>query len=349
MNDDADYLWDRSGDDPELARLERALAGFAHDAPLREPWRRRRRGLVVSALVVAAAAAVVLALALARAARARSWRAGPRRARRAPWRCAGGDGFPFRSAAGSRARGSTARAPDGARGVLRVGAWLETEPGATADLQVADIGAIRLRAASRLRLVASGPDQHRLELARGRLSAQVTAPPRLFVIDTPVGAAVDLGCAYDLSVDDAGRTHLRVTAGAVSLEGRGHAAWVPWGYEVDAEPGRGPGTPRRSDAPERLRAAVLAFDAAAGEGAAAGAALSVILDDAGAADAPLLWNLLPRTAGGDRAAVFARLDELTLRPEWVLDEDVLAAEPVALERWRQSLEGERNVGGWDAP
>ncbi|MCL4224636.1 MAG: FecR domain-containing protein [Myxococcales bacterium] len=348
MNDDADYLWDRSGDDPELARLERALAGFAHDAPLREPWRRRRRGLVVSALVVAAAAAVVLALALGRDRPRAELARGPDAAPAGALACAGGDGFPFQ-VRGGLARCDGGAAPDGARGVLRVGAWLETEPGATADLQVADIGAIRLRAASRLRLVASGPDQHRLELARGRLSAQVTAPPRLFVIDTPVGAAVDLGCAYDLSVDDAGRTHLRVTAGAVSLEGRGHAAWVPWGYEVDAEPGRGPGTPRRSDAPERLRAAVLAFDAAAGEGAAAGAALSVILDDAGAADAPLLWNLLPRTAGGDRAAVFARLDELTLRPEWVLDEDVLAAEPVALERWRQSLEGERNVGGWDAP
>ena len=47
--------------------------------------------------------------------------------------------------------------------------------------------------------------KHCLRLAHGRLSARVTAPPRLFVVDTPAATAIDLGCAYDLAVLTDGR------------------------------------------------------------------------------------------------------------------------------------------------
>ena len=39
-----DYLWDRSGADPEVARLEGLLGGLAHDAPL-APLRTGRQPL----------------------------------------------------------------------------------------------------------------------------------------------------------------------------------------------------------------------------------------------------------------------------------------------------------------
>jgi ferric-dicitrate binding protein FerR (iron transport regulator) len=332
--DDADYLWDRTGDDPEVERLERLLGAYAHDAPLREPPPRRRRAALIAASVVAVAAIAVIVFLVVR------------RDRGSPHQVAlGGDaggaqGFAFQVHGGAALCDGTAA--DG-RGTLRVGSWLETEVGATAQVQVADIGEIQLRSGSRLRLVATGPDEHRLELARGRLSARVTAPPRLFVIDTPVAAAVDLGCAYDLEVDDAGRTHVRVTSGAVSLEGHGLTSWVPWGFEVTAAPGRGPGTPVRTAAPAVLRDAVAQFDEGAGGGWSQ-SPLDIILGSVVEEDAVTLWNMLTRTQGEDRAAVFARLAELAIRPEWVLEEDVLAAVPDALEAWRLVIEGTWNVG-----
>ncbi len=324
-----DYLWDKSGDDPEVERLEQLLGGYAHDAPMREPPPRRRRRatvLVVSATVLAAAAVLAILW----------WRG--RAPAASPPRQLAAAGFPYElSADDGLCGGPGALVCEG--GTLGVGEWLETAAGARADVKVADIGDLTLRPGSRLRLVATGPAEHRLELERGRLSARVTAPPRLFVIDTPVVSTVDLGCAYDMEVDAAGRTHVRVTSGSVSLEGNGHAAWVPWGHEATADRARGPSTPVRSDAPAAFRDAVARFDAGGGGGAWSVSPLATIVDEATPADAVTLWNLLSRTEGADRAAVFARLDEVAIRPEWVIEEDVLSLQPDALERWRESLEG----------
>ncbi|HVK77790.1 MAG TPA: FecR domain-containing protein [Kofleriaceae bacterium] len=319
----SDYLYDKTGDDAEVAELEGLLGGYAHRAPLRlPPPRRRRRWLAIA--IPAAAVAIAAAIALLVIGRDEAGRGCP----------GGGPGFAF-AIKGAAARCGGAAAAAGTSGTLPVGAWLETAAGAVADVRVADIGDLVVYGDSRLRLVGTGPDQHRLELARGRLSARVLAPPRLFVIDTPVAAAVDLGCAYDLTVDADGHTHLRVTSGAVSLEGKdGVVAYAPMGTEVVAVPGRGPGTPVAIDAAPAVRAAAARFDAG---DAAAAMAVAVA---AGPRDTVTLWNLLARTRGADREAVFRALDALSIRPEWVLEEDVLAGRPQALEDWRQSLDGE---------
>lgn len=337
--DDPDYLWDKSGEDPEVARLEQLLGGYAHDAPLREPPvrtpRRRRTAIIVGSIAVAAAA-VLLAL---------LWtRNDDDRPMQVAAVDAGAPGFRFQVTGGAALCDGNAAHPGG-DGTLHVGQWLETEAGATADVKVADIGDVTLKPNSRLRLVATGPDQHRLALDRGRLSARVTAPPRLFVVDTPVITTVDLGCAYDMEVDDTGRTHVRVTSGSVMLEGHELTSWIPWGYEATADAGNGPSTPVRTDAPAAFRDAVARFDAGLGGGGwGTEPPIATIVDESGKADAVTLWNLLQRTDGADRQAVFARLDEVAIRPEWVLEEDVLSLQPHALESWRESLEGTWNLG-----
>lgn len=153
-----------------------------------------------------------------------------------------------------------------------------------------------------------------------------------------MAAAVDLGCAYELAVDDDGRTRLRVTSGMVSLEGHGLVSYAPMGTEVIAAPGRGPGTPVAIGAPDELRAEVARFDA--GDPAAIGA----IVARAQLRDAITLWNLLSRTTPADRAAVFARLDALTGHPPTVSADDVRAGDPGAIARWREALDA-----SWSCP
>ena len=219
--------------------------------------------------------------------------------------------------------------------MLPVGEWLETSAEVSAQVEVADIGNLTVHGGSRVRLIGTGSEEHRLELERGRISALVSAPPRLFVIDTPGASAVDLGCAYELAVDDKGRTHLQVTLGAVSLEGNGLVAYVAAGTEVIAVPGRGPGTPLAIDSDEPLRQAVARFDA--GD--------STVLDEllalADQRDTITLWNLLGRTEGDARGNVVRRLDKLHRLPTSVRKRDVMAGEPSALEVWRESIEFSR--------
>jgi hypothetical protein len=325
----SDYLFDKTGEDPAVAELEALLGGYAHRAPLREPPARRRRvtrGTVAAAVTTGGLlAALTLVIVL--------------------WRRDGGDGnhgcpstgagFSFTVAGGpARCGGDVA-----SQGTLPVGAWLETSGSAVADVRVADIGQLTVYGDSRLRLVGSGTAEHRMELARGKVAARVTAPPRLFVVDTPVATAVDLGCAYELAVDQDGWTHLRVTSGVVSLEGHGLVAYAPMGTEVLAAPGKGPGTPVATGAPDALRAAVAGFDR--GDPTA----VRAIVERAEVRDTITLWNLLSRTTAADRAAVFARLDELSSRPPTVRAEDVLAGDAGAIERWRQALEDTWSCAG----
>jgi hypothetical protein len=310
----SDYLYDKSGHDPEIAALETALGTYAHRAPLRaEPPKRSRRTLVFGvAFAAAASAAAVVAL-----------------QHRASSSACGADGAGFSFAV----EGGTARCAGGLteRGKLPVGAWLETPSGAVANVRVADIGAIQLFGDSRLRLRGTGPNEHRLELAEGRLSAKVVAPPRLFVVDTPAAAAVDQGCAYELAVDKSGRTTLKVTSGAVTLVGARRTVYVARGAEVVAERDRGPGTPVSSAASGELRSAVARFDA--GDRAAA----LEIAKLAGAGDTITLWNLLA-SSDGRQPAVFARLDALAGRPATVTAEEVLAGKSEARELWREQLD-----------
>jgi hypothetical protein len=67
-----------------------------------------------------------------------------------------------------------------------------------------------------------------------------------------------------------------------------------------------------------------------------------------ARDSITLWRL-SRTSPDDRAAVFARLDQLSRRPAEVGADDVLAGNPDAIERWRQALDATWSCVGCGPP
>ncbi len=145
-------------------------------------------------------------------------------------------------------------------GSIAVGEWLQTDGTSRARIKVGDIGTVEVEPNTRLRLAAAKPNEHRLTLARGDISATVSAPPRLFFVDTSSSTAVDLGCAYTMHADDAGTGLLRVTLGWVSLEWEGRESMVPAGAQCRTRPKIGPGTPYFEDASEKLQQALASFD-----------------------------------------------------------------------------------------
>jgi FecR protein len=306
----SDPLFDGGGGDAELTALEDKLGALAHTAPLRElperPIRTPKRMWIWPVLALAAVVALVVLLLQGKDA--------------ADPGCAGGTGFSFSLTAGSATCGGTAVAR---AGTLPMGAWLETQRDGAATVKVADIGELTVFGDSKLRLVATGAAQQHMELARGHVAARVTAPPRLFVVDTPAATAVDLGCAYDLTVDAAGKTYLRVTVGAVSLEDKRGISYVPATFEIDVLPGH-LGTPVSITATPEIRTAVQRFDA--GEPGA-------LVDLIRIADYPervTLWNIIGHTR--DPGAV-AKLEELAPLPDPALRAKVLAGDADALDIW----------------
>ena len=222
-------------------------------------------------------------------------------------------------------------------GQLGVGEWLETDGRSRAQIAVGSIGNVDIDENTRVRLLQTQPTEHRLELARGKMSARIWAPPRLFFVDTPSAVAADLGCAYTLEVDDHGSSLLRVTSGWVALELKDRESIVPAGAACETRPGIGPGTPYFEDAAAAFREALKKVDFDQ-DAAARSAALTSLLDQTRTRDTLTLWHLLARVDGDDRVHVYEKMAALVPPPPGVTREGVLRLDQQMLDTWKNTLE-----------
>ena len=301
--DERDYLWDRSGDDPEVARLEQLLAPLAHDAPLDElRARRKRRWPIVAGMLAVAAAAIVLVV----------W---PRPPERADDHACGAQasGFAFTARGGTVACGGT-KVP---AGVLPIGETLDT--GAhEAELAIADIGSAQLAPQTRIRLDRTSADRHELYLERGRMDAIVVAPPRIFAVGTPSGQVTDLGCAYTLEIDATGAGSIEVRSGMVELEAaNGQVVIVPAGASARLLAGRRASLPLANGANAQLVAAVGEFHTGRTD------SIERILASARSDDAITVANLVRLVPENARRPVLARLMELAPAPQQLTVDDII--------------------------
>ncbi|HKC63018.1 MAG TPA: FecR family protein, partial [Pyrinomonadaceae bacterium] len=219
-------------------------------------------------------------------------------------------------------------------GRLAVGEWLETDATSRAQINVANIGQVEIEPNSRVRLVDTSSTEHRLAMERGQLHATISAPPRLFIVETPSAVAVDLGCSYTLKVDKAGRSILHVTTGWVALDLKGRESIVPAGAVCVTEKGKGLGTPYFDDASPKFQDALSKLDFQNG----GSRALSMVLQEAREYDTLTLWHLLSRVSGADRAHVYDRMSELIPPPQGVTKEGVMKLDKGMLDLWKKGLE-----------
>lgn len=231
-------------------------------------------------------------------------------------------------------------------GSLTVGEWLETDGSSRARIAVGSIGNVEIDENTRVRLVETQPTEHRLELARGKMSAQIWAPPRLFFVDTPSAVAADLGCAYTLEVNDKGAGRLSVTSGWVALQAKERESIVPAGASCETELGKGPGTPYFDDSTPEFRNALREFDK---DPAGRKDAVALMLGQSRAKDTLTLWHLLPRVDEEDRARVYENMARFVPPPVGVTREGVLKLDQKMLEQWRHSLEVVWGAGGKGIP
>jgi hypothetical protein len=225
-------------------------------------------------------------------------------------------------------------------GQLGIGEWLETDGSSRAQIAVGSIGNVEIDENTRVRLLETEPTEHRLELARGKMSARIWAPPRLFFVDTPSAVAADLGCAYTLEVDDHGASLLRVTSGWVALELKDRESIVPAGAACETRPGVGPGTPYFEDAPASFREALQRVDFEND-----GAALDLLLNQARPRDTLTLWHLLGRVNSESRLRVYEKMAGFVPPPPGVTREGVLQLDQKMLDTWRHALESTWMTGG----
>ncbi len=216
---------------------------------------------------------------------------------------------------------------------IAVGEWLETDNASRAKIKVADIGFVNIDPNSRVQLVKTQTTEHRIALKKGKLSAFIMAPPRLFVVDTPSATAVDLGCAYTLEVDEAGNSLLHVTSGWVSFVRHGHESFIPAGAMCATRKGEGVGTPYFANASEAFKSTLQKLDFSKGDNAEA--LVKNILTEARSEDALTLWHLLDQSKwqSNFREQIYDRLAALNPPPSGVTRAGILNSNRKMLDRW----------------
>jgi FecR-like protein len=333
-----DYLWDGSGEPhAEVQKLENLLGRYRHDQPApafdevfdqlaeKQPVQHRWSFLSRLSFQLVAAAAVLL-IGVATFLVIRSWQArnsGP------AWEIARIEGAPR---VGWHSLGTSSETAK-----LKVGQTLVTDNSSRASITMDETGRVEIDPASRLRVVASGPNRKRLSLERGTIHATIWAPPGEFVVDTPSAVAVDLGCVYTLHVDDSGAGLLRTTMGWVGFKLNGRESFIPAGAVCATRPKIGPGTPYLEDASASFRDALTKFDFAKITPQERNALLGILLVGARKEDALTLWHLLSRVSDADRPGVYDRLAVLAPPPADVTREGILRLDQKMLDSWWNSL------------
>jgi predicted anti-sigma-YlaC factor YlaD len=215
---------------------------------------------------------------------------------------------------------------------LRAGQVLETDSSSTAQVKVANIGQITVDPNTRIRLLVTRSNEHRIALDHGRLEAATWAPPRLFIVETPSATAVDLGCKYTLEVQDDGSSLLHVLLGLVALERGARETIVPAGAFCRTL--AGPGTPFFEDSSDSFQAALRELDSGV-VGAERARQLEIALHEARVRDALSLWHLLPRLGAESRGLIYDRLAQLLPPPSGVTRDGIIALDPSMLDAWKK--------------
>jgi len=310
-----DYLWDRSGTpDPEIDELERTLA------PLRyrpRPEQAPRPTARVPVWKWALAASILAALA--------GWQLsvqpeGPRTA----WQVS--------QASGTSRLGNRDAAVSMA---VHAGQLLRTGKNSGLTLTAEELGFLDVGPESELR--AAGDE--RIRLQRGTLHAYIWAKPGRFVVDTPSVRAIDLGCEYTLTLNDAGNGLIRVQTGWVAFQFGGRESFIPAGAACATRKGRGPDLPYFEDASAGFRQAVT--DYTGGDLRA----LPAVLAAARPRDGLTLWHLMGRVPLAERGEVFDRFAQLTNLPATVSRAGVLAGDTGAMDQCWDALQL-GDVGWW---
>jgi ferric-dicitrate binding protein FerR (iron transport regulator) len=324
----SDYLWDRSGAaDPEVERLEHLLARYrgaevrsdaarAFAIPAPRSWF-RPPVLAAAALAVTVAIALALTLLIPKPT---------------------DTGMQFTATAGApRVNGAAA-----ASGALQLGQRLETGAGDSAKLRVAEIGWLEVGPGSAVSLLENSEGRRRLRLERGTVAAQISAPPGVFVVETPSARAIDLGCAYTLSVSPSGEGEIQVTAGWVEMDFGYVQSLVPAGYAARVAPGGNISPPYAQQTSSAFREALLAWWSAK-DAAPRRAALKELLARAEKPDAYTLLSMFRWAQEDERAALFDRLNVLVPAPPEVSRTEVLAGTRNATAAWWPEVQDELGI------
>ena len=224
----------------------------------------------------------------------------------------------------------------GAVDSLKPGDWLETKDSSRAVLDVPGLGKVTVEPNTRLQIVKSDSNEHRIALDYGTINADINSKPRTFFVDSRSATAVDLGCSYTYTVYKNGDGILYVKQGMVSLESNGRESLVPEGKFCLAKPGIGPGTPFREKTSAALKDALIKYDFEKG----GEKEVETIIRNSRKSDMVTLINLLPRVDNVNKTKLYNHISHYTPPPRHVPKDSIPKMDFKDLNEWIQKFQKE---------
>jgi hypothetical protein len=222
---------------------------------------------------------------------------------------------------------------------LKIGEWLITDDSSKAMLSVAQIGDIILDPGTKLKIVKSDNNEHRILLDHGTINANINTKPRSFIVDTKSTEAVDLGCEYTFSVDRKGNGLLFVKSGMVELKSSGRNSLVSAGNFCITKAGFGPGTPYSKYSSSNFRKLLLDFDFKGVNDKA----LKDILKNSKKTDVMTLLQMLPKVKEKNKAMVLAKLASFIPPSRKIYIDSIPKLDMKDLNEWIENLNNNINL------
>ena len=222
---------------------------------------------------------------------------------------------------------------------LKIGEWLITNDSSKALLSVAYMGEIILEPGTKLKIVKSDSNEHRILLDYGTINANINAKPRSFIVDTKSSEAVDLGCEYTFSVDHKGNGLLFVKSGMVELKSSGKNSLVSAGNFCITKAGLGPGTPYSKHSSSEFRKALLDLDFRGVNDKT----LKDLLKNAKKTDVMTLIQMLPNVKEKNKAKVFTKLASFIPPARKIYVNSIPELDMKDLNEWIEKLNNDINV------
>ena len=229
---------------------------------------------------------------------------------------------------------SSAREP--VRTQLRLDEPLQLDATASARISIARIGSMHVEPGSALTLVESSSRRHRVMLDRGAVSVRVWAPPGRFSFNTPAGLVLDMGCIFDLRVDEDGTARVQVKTGWVELENGWGETLVPAGASSLMSAAMPPGAPIFDDASIEFRLSVRALEQA-GDDQARSRLAPAVIRTARTRDVLTLMMLANASSVPLKRQFLQRAAQLFPPPPTVTVDAIVGGDKDQLWQWKDTL------------
>jgi hypothetical protein len=205
------------------------------------------------------------------------------------------------------------------QGILKIGEKLFTDSKSRARMKVGSVGEIEIEPKSEIQIIETKNSEHKFILSRGQIAARTWVAPKLFSIKTPSATVIDLGCKYDLTVDERASTALHVESGWVLMEHKNRRALLCAGTMCISDSSKGVGTPFSNQASSLFKESLYKLDFVN----SSKTELAVILSEAKQKDFITLFHLLKRLDNDSRGMIYDRISLLFKVPQRITREGIV--------------------------